>query len=1837
MQNSSFFDSIKSQIPSIDSDLSSSSDNEEDISVYQRPSVFRFPEGIELDLNCMSLEEPDIEDLLKSVKQPFLYSSDGGLGDQNDDLRPAEHRDQLAQTMGPELEVPTINSTKPESTTSQYVDNSKPLGKDLVNECDSDKDADERGCTSDGFPQNKRSQRKSRGEVCRTHLTERKVMLNSQPLPILSLEPLENWDLDDILRSLKQPGHHNETVKQDKPVQPFIYTDYDSQRKHVNILEQLVAFCKKQERKEIESVAESEKVQSGSKNSRSTNGWTKTFNEQLLEKDHPPTVYIDLRYTEHETKPVATCNTCPSALRDERVGHTQAEALTRRGMLTGKSSLLQRIRESDGVRSERSDRTQTPGDPAEPQRETITGFRTDQTTGVRTDQTTGVRAHQTTGVRTDQTTGVRTDQTTGVRTHQTTGVRTHQTTGVRTHQTTGVRTDQTTGVRADQTTGVRAGQTTGVRTHQTTGVRADQTIGVRTDQTTGVRADQTTGVRADQITGVRTDQTTGVRTHQTTGVRTDQTTGVKTDQTTGVRADQTTGVRAHQTTGVRTDQTTGVRADQTTGVRADQTTGVRADQTTGVRTDQTTGVRADQTTGVRTDQTTGVRADQITGVRADQTTGVRADQTTGVRTDQTTGVRADQITGVRADQTTGVRADQTTGVKTDQTTGVRADQTTGVRADQTTGVRADQTTRVRADQPTGVRVDQTSWGTSLSDKRLVTTSSTTARETAAPVHEMLSSHKKAEGHIQEHKSGCGQEEEQRTRAHRQQDLSHLLTFTPQPSTNGKQGAAETTDVLYNTDGSNLPSLCTLPPDVSSRECLLLTVSLLSPGVVAQTSQGQKHTVASTSDTCHVYNSLVAWFMSLAEPNKGSGEDRNAAPFWVGGLQQFWRDDALVLYVCAVSHEDSQCLKPMRRDAEMGQSSFHGCVSRFLSNTHLRTVVSWLPQLNELLERQGCPTSISLCSSCLSCFISISPDKEAVERAFGMNPGFYWQTLVTQDQICQRAEVMTSQPSHTEVVFALAYRPLFLNPLATHHTLQLLLSSGLDVCGLRLAYPSHELLANTGVHVTGRGEYSQDAVLVLAIRGPYARSVWQDITGPSDPRLAQKTDPASINALHSSSRGPVLFHSLRLDSIGSSVWVGGRAPEEGVVVAEPVQGWTDTAGSGEPWSAAALCATTKADVFLLVSPVVAPCCYSHVLSACAKRGFQLLGLQRAHIPSERAPSLGLGPEQVSVFCGAPTMRLGGGGLEMPSQCLVLLLRRENVLRHSAALPAGVMTELAVKGLVGVLRTWLVGGAKPLPHLCFHTVPYMENHLTLLGGLMWTVPDYSRVVLANHSYPSCSDMEQMVVLTLTGSHIVDQGLSLLHKVLTGVVAVGQGTFELLALKWLPALSGQEAVELSPFEVGERGWRSSVTALASSPALVCVLRRPRALGTLRGLMPQDYPADPSVLMSSTPEVAFRQTCVFFSEAELVPDHGCRTLLKFLPSPSGGMCGFSSFYSYMTEGPLPLFTLALVRPGAWNRRLGRILRQTQRAGFTVAGMRILTLSRETAEALTHTPASQDSCGRDSELQHFTSGPALVLCLQRVNAIKRLLDLLGSDDPTRDGTEDQHLWRAGFGSDKLKTIYGSESYQQAVEHVKLLFSEGLCCTETAIMKYEQIPCLNSDPLCSLEREQSHTVAAFSKNNLSESLIKDLGQIGAGDSVRSALCQTTCLIVPSSLLQLSRATLHLDLLEQLLRTGCHLVAGRLCKPDKDQRKHISELLRPPGGGTGHEILAEVPCLILALQKDNIVTCFDSILESVCRDRPDFEKVRESLLYPRCENKALNLLCFLFDDLSPDSYHSIVPR
>ncbi|PKU29702.1 hypothetical protein llap_19994 [Limosa lapponica baueri] len=112
----------------------------------------------------------------------------------------------------------------------------------------------------------------------------------------------------------------------------------------------------------------------------------------------------------------------------------------------------------------------------------------------------------------------------------------------------------------------------------------------------------------------------------------------------------------------------------------------------------------------------------------------------------------------------------------------------------------------------------------------------------------------------------------------------------------------------------------------------------------------------------------------------------------------------------------------------------------------------------------------------------------------------------------------------------------------------------------------------------------------------------------------------------------------------------------------------------------------------------------------------------------------------------------------------------------------------------------------------------------------------------------------------------------------------------------------------------------------------------------------------------------------------------------------------------------------------------------------------------------SADPAALEAHCSYLTSGTALVLCLQRPNAVKKLIDLLGPEDPKLAQAQDPFLWRAQYGTSAVQNgFYGSKSYQIAVRDMKLFFPEGLCCAECQTVEEEEVgfcPFLRSILLC---------------------------------------------------------------------------------------------------------------------------------------------------------------------------------
>lgn len=283
---------------------------------------------------------------------------------------------------------------------------------------------------------------------------------------------------------------------------------------------------------------------------------------------------------------------------------------------------------------------------------------------------------------------------------------------------------------------------------------------------------------------------------------------------------------------------------------------------------------------------------------------------------------------------------------------------------------------------------------------------------------------------------------------------------------------------------------------------------------------------------------------------------------------------------------------------------------------------------------------------------------AVRKVFGLEVGFFCETLDTDEQVFDSSDCQppSSLNFDTQVTMSLIYKRVYRDAAATMDVLSRALTEGLDLCAVRLLYPTAELLRQVGQNTalkipsqTATGKVALDIetlnsigpVLALALRGTFARTLWLDVVGPTDPQLARKTDPKSLSALYGGeSRDECLIFCPRHPSrIHSELcrWFGGRVPASGVIntnnarYIRKLQRSTPKK-SRQSLSArddnllhfpppSCLMAVSRSDVFVIVSPLVPTRCLGMILAICQRRGYQMRGVRRTRLTSKRASSLG----------------------------------------------------------------------------------------------------------------------------------------------------------------------------------------------------------------------------------------------------------------------------------------------------------------------------------------------------------------------------------------------------------------------------------------------------------------------------------------------------------------------------------------------------------------------------------------------------------------------------------------
>jgi nucleoside-diphosphate kinase len=129
---------------------------------------------------------------------------------------------------------------------------------------------------------------------------------------------------------------------------------------------------------------------------------------------------------------------------------------------------------------------------------------------------------------------------------------------------------------------------------------------------------------------------------------------------------------------------------------------------------------------------------------------------------------------------------------------------------------------------------------------------------------------------------------------------------------------------------------------------------------------------------------------------------------------------------------------------------------------------------------------------------------------------------------------------------------------------------------------------------------------------------------------------------------------------------------------------------------------------------------------------------------------------------------------------------------------------------------------------------------------------------------------------------------------------------------------------------------------------------------------------------------------------------------------------------------TFSIIKPDAVAKgATGDILKTLQEKGFRIIGMKMLEISKEQAEGFYAVHATKSFFG--SLTDFMSSGPIVVLALEKDNAIADLRELMGATNPAqaKEGT----IRKKWADSIERNTIHGSDADETARFELSYFFA----------------------------------------------------------------------------------------------------------------------------------------------------------------------------------------------------------
>jgi nucleoside-diphosphate kinase len=130
---------------------------------------------------------------------------------------------------------------------------------------------------------------------------------------------------------------------------------------------------------------------------------------------------------------------------------------------------------------------------------------------------------------------------------------------------------------------------------------------------------------------------------------------------------------------------------------------------------------------------------------------------------------------------------------------------------------------------------------------------------------------------------------------------------------------------------------------------------------------------------------------------------------------------------------------------------------------------------------------------------------------------------------------------------------------------------------------------------------------------------------------------------------------------------------------------------------------------------------------------------------------------------------------------------------------------------------------------------------------------------------------------------------------------------------------------------------------------------------------------------------------------------------------------------------TLTIIKPCAVsNEFIGPILDKINGAGFHIAAMKLLQLTRSQAESFYKVHEGKDFY--EPLIEFMTSGPVVVAILEKRNAVYEYRKLIGATDPAK--AKEGTIRKLYAQSVRRNAVHGSDSKENADAECNFFFSK---------------------------------------------------------------------------------------------------------------------------------------------------------------------------------------------------------